>query len=290
MPQVKIRTIVIDNEALALADIKTELSKFDFIEIIGEASDSKGALRLIEEKEPQLIISDIVLSDRADTIFQVLDKIQERGEVGLPYVVLVSGFAEDYYEDAFNHQSPIISVLHKASITHEKLLMPLNKVQREIAKYPYAVNKRIFTYGDYVYLKYRGGNRSDRPAGEWFVLADNIKYIISEDATVIITFEKKERRVRKNRTNDGKVEELEYFETLDAVARLGYGLGKVSKRLDPRYFIQINPGTIINVKYIENIKFIDGLIEIKMWGRKDYFFLTGDDRVSNFKSYFQFTP
>lgn len=288
--QSKIKTVIIDNEPLALESIKYELKPFlGLLEIIGEANDSRSALQLIESKEPQLIISDIVLSDRTDTIFEVLNKVQERGAVGLPYVILVSSFAEEYYAEAFNHRSTIISVLPKNSLSKEKLTVPVNKVKVEIEKYPYAVNKRLFTYGDHIYVRHKGAGGIEGK-NDCFLLTDTIRYIESDGANVIITYDRSRRKT--HRVRDEKFRDMDYYsyEIEDGEAKLGFGVAKVAKRLDPRYFIQINPGTIINVKYIEDIKLVAGHLEIKMFGRKEWFPLTGDDRLSNFKSYFQFTP
>lgn len=54
-----IRTAVVDDEDLARERLKGFLGNIKDVEIVGEASDGKEALALIEKEQPDLIFLDV---------------------------------------------------------------------------------------------------------------------------------------------------------------------------------------------------------------------------------------
>ena len=50
-----ISTIIVDDEWLVRAELRNLLEDFDFIEIVGEASNVGEAIEIIETQDPQLL-------------------------------------------------------------------------------------------------------------------------------------------------------------------------------------------------------------------------------------------
>ncbi|MQA31787.1 MAG: response regulator [Luteitalea sp.] len=82
-----IRTIVIDDEALARAGICTRLANETDIDVIHEAGDGAEAVTLIRELRPDLIFLDVELPEFDG--FSVLDRV---GHEHLPLVIFVTAF------------------------------------------------------------------------------------------------------------------------------------------------------------------------------------------------------
>ncbi|MQA29457.1 MAG: response regulator [Luteitalea sp.] len=82
-----IRTIVIDDEALARDGILTRLANNPDIDVIHEAGDGAEAVTLIRELRPDLIFLDVELPEFDG--FSVLDRV---GHDHLPLVIFVTAF------------------------------------------------------------------------------------------------------------------------------------------------------------------------------------------------------
>jgi two-component system LytT family response regulator len=82
-----IRTIVIDDEALARAGIRSRLANRADIEVIEEARDGAQAVTLIRELRPDLIFLDVELPEFDG--FSVLERV---GHEHLPLVIFVTAF------------------------------------------------------------------------------------------------------------------------------------------------------------------------------------------------------
>jgi two-component system LytT family response regulator len=115
----KLRTILIDDEPLALKRLQRLLKKYDEIEIIAEASDGEKGLGLIEEHKPDLIFLDVEMP--LMTGFEMLSKLKHQ-----PKVVFTTAF-EDYAIKAFEENS--IDYLLKP-IETERLDKTIEKLKR----------------------------------------------------------------------------------------------------------------------------------------------------------------
>jgi len=82
-----LRTIVVDDEALARRRLKTMLRQIEWIELVGEAADGDAALRLIREEEPDVVLLDIKMPGRDG--FDLLGML---GEIPAPVIVFVTAF------------------------------------------------------------------------------------------------------------------------------------------------------------------------------------------------------
>jgi two-component system LytT family response regulator len=75
----KFRAIIVDDEKLARLDLKSVLSSFDEIEVVGEANNVSSAEQLITKLHPNLVFLDIQL--RGETGFDLLEKINIESDI-----------------------------------------------------------------------------------------------------------------------------------------------------------------------------------------------------------------
>jgi len=92
----KIRTILVDDEPLAVRGLKIRLDPFDDIEIIGTCSNGREAVKAIKEQKPDLIFLDIQMPGFDG--FSVLRSLV--GQAEIPLVVFVTAY-DQYALEAF---------------------------------------------------------------------------------------------------------------------------------------------------------------------------------------------
>ena len=95
--QKEIRTILVDDEDIALHRFKHVLEAYPFIKIIAEAKDGKSAVELINALKPDLVFLDIQMPEY--TGFEVLNHLEK-----MPVIVFVSAY-EEYAIRAFEKNS-----------------------------------------------------------------------------------------------------------------------------------------------------------------------------------------
>jgi two-component system LytT family response regulator len=89
MPELKLRTLIIDDEPLAREAIRTRLTGDGDIKIVGEASNGKQAIREIQHRKPDLVFLDVQMPDLDG--FRVLSSL---GPTHLPIVVFVTAYEQ----------------------------------------------------------------------------------------------------------------------------------------------------------------------------------------------------
>jgi two-component system LytT family response regulator len=92
----KLRTIIVDDEPLALKLLRTVLSEISDVEIVAECSNGKQAVEAASELEPELIFLDIQMPGMNG--FDVIKSMQ--AEI-MPMVVFVTAY-DQYAVDAFD--------------------------------------------------------------------------------------------------------------------------------------------------------------------------------------------
>ncbi|WND01864.1 response regulator transcription factor [Temperatibacter marinus] len=91
-----IRTLLVDDEPLAIRGLKIRLEPFDNIEVIGTCSNGREAVKAIKEEKPDLVFLDIQMPGFDG--FSVLKSLV--GEAELPLIIFVTAF-DQYALDAF---------------------------------------------------------------------------------------------------------------------------------------------------------------------------------------------
>jgi two-component system LytT family response regulator len=92
----KLRTIIVDDEPLALKLLRTVLIEIADVEVVAECSNGKQAVEAVTELEPELIFLDIQMPGMNG--FDVIKSLQT--EI-MPMVVFVTAF-DQYAVDAFD--------------------------------------------------------------------------------------------------------------------------------------------------------------------------------------------
>lgn len=113
----KIRTVIIEDERPSLERMKKLLSKFDNIEIIGEAEDGQSAITMIDELKPDLALLDIQLPEFNS--FEVLKQVNHH-----PLIVFVTAY-DQYAIKAFE-ENAVDYILKPTS--EERLSKAIQKV------------------------------------------------------------------------------------------------------------------------------------------------------------------
>ncbi|MGL1886539.1 MAG: LytTR family transcriptional regulator DNA-binding domain-containing protein [Reichenbachiella sp.] len=93
----KIRALIIDDEHLAREIIKSYLSEFDEIELVGECSDGFEGFKQINELKPDLVFLDIMMPKL--TGFEMLELLEQ------PPVIIFSTAYDEYAIKAFDQNA-----------------------------------------------------------------------------------------------------------------------------------------------------------------------------------------
>lgn len=119
----KIKSVIVEDEIAARNTLKSYLSKYcPQIEVVGEAQNSKEAVTVLHEVEPQLIFLDVEMP--YGNAFDVLDACQDINFE----TIFVTAFSE-YSLRALN-QSAAYYLLKPVDI--EELIIAVNKVQHHL--------------------------------------------------------------------------------------------------------------------------------------------------------------
>ncbi|MCC5855095.1 MAG: response regulator transcription factor [Idiomarina sp.] len=84
-----IRTLVVDDEPLARKGLTVRLAQFPIIDIIGECSNGRDAVKVIQEEQPDLVFLDIQMPGWSG--FDVLRQLKQSVE-SMPLVVFVTAY------------------------------------------------------------------------------------------------------------------------------------------------------------------------------------------------------
>ncbi|MGB5709139.1 MAG: response regulator [Arenicellales bacterium] len=84
-----VKVLIVDDEAMARRRVRELLAGNDVIQIVGEGRSGEEALKLINDRKPELMYLDIRLSDM--TGFDVLEKVPKEL---MPLVIFVTAYDE----------------------------------------------------------------------------------------------------------------------------------------------------------------------------------------------------
>lgn len=133
-----IKTILIDDEPLAIAELQNMLKTHDDIEVVAVCYDAKEALSKIQEMEPQLVFLDINMPGKSG--FDLLSDLDEAPEV--IFVTAYDQFAIKAFEvNALDYiLKPVNPDRLKEAVGKIKKKLSNTKLQEE----KLTINKRIF--------------------------------------------------------------------------------------------------------------------------------------------------
>ncbi|MDN5205477.1 LytTR family DNA-binding domain-containing protein [Fulvivirgaceae bacterium BMA10] len=222
-----IKAIVVDDEILARKRVFQLLDGEPEIMVIGECRNGEEAIKMIAQKEPDLVFLDIQMPDMDG--FTVLSKLKT---VNLPYIIfatafdqyalkafevhaldyLLKPFDEDRFGEALKQAKDQIK-LKRSSKFNNKLLNLMREFQQE----------------DGVYLKLFSIKEKGRVAQ---IAADNVLYLEADGNYVVLHTDQATHLYRI---------------TMNAIA----------DQLDPEDFLRIHRSYMINRRYILKYKYLN---------------------------------
>lgn len=218
----RIRALIIDDEKLARDIVKTYLSKYPVIEIIGECTNGFDAVKMISEQQPDLIFLDIQMPKL--TGFEMLEIIDNPPVIIFTtafdqYAIkafevnatdyLLKPFSEDRFADAINKA---VKQVENKSGTDKKL----DGLLKHIESREEFIERVVIKSGQKISI----------------IPVNEIKYIEAQDDYVMIYSEK---------GNFLKQKTMKYFE----------------ENIDPAEFIRIHRSYIVNIMHVKQIQLVE---------------------------------
>jgi len=232
-----IRTILVDDEPLAIQGLKLRLEKHEDVEIVDTCSNGREAIRSIKTHKPDLVFLDIQMPG-----FDGFSVLQGLAEVEPPLVVFVTAYS-DHAIRAFEAQAAdylmkpveedrLADTLDRIRqrLTEKRSAEEAGKLKEALAEVaPEAVEEVVATADDLAASRYEKMiNIKDR--GQIFrVDVDSIEKIDAAGDYMCIY-------------------------TADNTLILRETMKDLEKRLDPRRFQRVHRSTIVNLDQVKQVK------------------------------------
>jgi two-component system LytT family response regulator len=233
----KIRTVIVDDERLARQKIRAMLALDPDIEIVAECANGEETVASLERDAPDLLLLDVEMP--GENGFEVLRRSRGRP---LPIVVFITAH-DEYAVKAFEVEAA------------DYLLKPFDR--KRFGEAMRRAKRSLGSDRDEVESKLLRLLESLKPVPrlDQFVvkLRDRIVLLASADVDWI--------------ESEGKYVRLHSAKTSHLVRE---SIGDLEQRLDPRRFLRIHRGTIVNLKRIAEMQraFAGGLFVVLHDGTK----------------------
>lgn len=211
------KTVIIDDERLAREELKSILSGFNEIDIIGEAQNGEKGIELINELDPDLIFLDVNMPGM--TGFEMLKKLDE-----IPHVIFVTAY-DEYAIKAFEVNA--LDYLLKP-IDPDRLSESIDKLNKKDdhefeSSVSIELNRkdRKLTLEDQVFIK--DGEKC------YFVALSEIRMLESDGNYVKVYFGKNRPLILRS-------------------------LNSFEERLDSSYFFRANRKFIVNLQWVDKVE------------------------------------
>ena len=232
----KIRTLIVDDEALARLRIREFLAREEDVEVVGECADGEDALRMIAACSPDLVFLDVQMPEMGG--FEVMEALDPHS---MPSVVFVTA-SDEFALRAFDAHALdyLLKPFHR-----ERLCTALDRVRAHL-----------------------GRGRSDDVDERLFSLLESIGPRRASLKRFVVRTGTKIHFVR--------VEEVDWIEADGNYVRLHSGkrghllratVSNLIGRLDPERFIRIHRSLIVNV---------DRLREVQTYGKGSFVLVMED--------------
>lgn len=230
----KIKTIIVDDEPLAIQRVSNLLLDIKDIEIVEECFTGKKAIESINKLRPSLILMDIKLKDI--TGFNVLEKIDQEIK---PIIIFITAFDEfaikafdyfalDYLLKPFRNDRFYKSIYKAIEVIKKDELKVYEDKIRHLVDYVNDENEQLNK------LPVKIGNKT------LFIKNQDIMYVVASGSYVEIFIENKKFLQRGSVSN-------------------------LMEQLNSKYFIRIHRSTVINLNFIQElINSSYGEIDVKM--------------------------
>jgi two-component system LytT family response regulator len=231
-----IRTILVDDEKLALQGLQLRLEKFDDIEIIGTCANGREAIRAIKTEKPDLVFLDIQMPG-----FDGFSVVQGVMEIEPPLFVFVTAF-EEHAIRAF--EANAVNYLMKP-VDEDKLADTVERVRTRIAEK-------------------RSAEEAEKLMNVLTEVAPDAAEEFAEGETETSDrFEKLINVKDRGQIFRVEVDSIEHIEaagdymciyTGDNSLILRETMKDLERRLDPRTFQRVHRSTIVNLDQVRQVK------------------------------------
>lgn len=231
---IKLRLLIVDDEPLIRSGLRSGLAEIEGIEVTGECEDGQSAIAAIEAKKPDLVLLDVQMGD-----CNGFDVVREIGPERMPMVIFVTAY-DEYAVKAFELNA--VDYLLKP-FNEERLRQSIERArERWLAKNQESLSQRLQAL-------------LETPLESW-----------------------PERFVVRNgeRFEFVPVESLDWVESANNYVQLHCGakthlmletLSGLEKKLDPRKFVRIHRGRIVNMSKIRAVHvMMNGVYELELHG------------------------
>jgi two-component system LytT family response regulator len=233
-----IRTIIVDDEPLAIQGLEVRLQPFDDIEIIDRCANGREAIRSIKTLKPDLVFLDIQMPG-----FDGFSVVAGLADIEPPLFVFVTAFGQHALK-AFDAQA--VDYLLKP-VEEERLAATIDRVRSRLAEKRRSGDserlKEILTEVAPDSVPDDLAAEGDAPAANRYERVLNIK-----------------DRGQIFRVDVGDIERIDAagdymcIYTADQTLILRETMKDLEKRLDPRKFQRIHRSTIVNLDNIKSVK------------------------------------
>ena len=218
-----IRTLIVDDEALARRGVRQLLAAHADVEIVGECGDGPSAIAALEALTPDLAFLDIQMPE-CDGFTVLRTHVERHGVAALPLVVFLTAY-EEFALDAFDVEA--VDYLVKP-VSEERFEEAMRRVRRRLAL-PSAAAR-----GE------GAARRHDEPpstrqlivataSGQRIVMLDEIDWIAAND----------------------------YYVTVHSAGRrylLRESLTSLEERLDSARFVRVHRGAMVNIARVREVR------------------------------------
>jgi two-component system, LytTR family, response regulator len=233
-----IRTILVDDEPLAIQGLQLRLEKFDDVEIVDTCSNGREAIRAIKTHKPDLVFLDIQMPG-----FDGFSVIQGLMEVEPPLFVFVTAYS-DHAIRAFEAQA--VDYLMKP-VEEERLADTLDRVRQRLTEKRSAEEagklKEVLAEVAPEAAEEMGSASDDSHASNRYEKLINIKDRGQIFRVDVDTIEK----------IDAAGDYMCIY-TGDNTLILRETMKDLEKRLDPRRFQRVHRSTIVNLDLVRQVK------------------------------------
>ena len=246
-----VRTLIVDDEPVARAHLRSLLKPRADIEIIGECGDGRSAVERIRSESPELVLLDVQMPE-----LDGLGVVRAIGAERMPPVVFVTAYDQHALEAFEVHALDYIL----KPVNRARFNRAIDRVVRLVRAEPAARNSAPLAQ----LVEELAGAAGGRPASDRLAVkvGDRVLYL--------------------------KLAEVDWVEAADDVVRIHSGrhvyehrstLSQLEQRLPANRFMRIHRSTIVNVERIR---------EFQPWFQGDWILVLADGtRLQSGKSYRQ---
>ena len=219
----KIRTVIVDDEALARRGIRAQLEEQDDIEIVAECRNGLEAVSAIEEQSPDLVFLDVQMPELDG--FGVLEAV---GIEHMPVMIFVTAY-DEYALRAFDVHA--LDYLLKP-VDADRFAIALRRARKQVQHHGIRdLNRRLQSFLDDVQSKRDFTERLVIRVGGriCFMNVGEIDWIEAADNYVCLHVGSETHLVRET-------------------------MNRLEKKLDPTQFLRIHRSRIVNIKQIKEMQ------------------------------------